>query len=53
MTDRALRGHNDEKATENPGLPTEARGGMVEMGGIEPDPRNKAPNSLTDGFCAT
>lgn len=29
----ALRGHNDEKATENLGLPTEARGGMVESRG--------------------
>ena len=29
----ALRGHNDEKATENLGLPTEARGGMVEFTG--------------------
>ena len=29
----ALRGHNDEKATENLGLPLEARGGMVEFTG--------------------
>ena len=41
----ALRGHNDEKATENLGLPTEARGGMVEMGGIEP-PSNGRPRIL-------
>ena len=34
------RGQTDEKTTENPGLPTEARGGMVEMGGIE----TRAPN---------
>lgn len=53
MTDRALRGHNDEKATENPGLPTDARGGMVEMGGIEPDPHNHAGIPLMRGFCAT
>ena len=30
---------------ENPGLPTEARGGMVEMGGIEP-PSNGRPRIL-------
>ena len=41
----ALRGHNDEKATENLGLPLEARGGMVEMGGIEP-PSNGRPRIL-------
>ena len=29
----------------NPGLPTEARGGMVEMGGIEP-PSNSRPRIL-------
>ena len=37
----ALRGHNDEKATENLGLPLEARGGMVEMGGIETEAPNR------------
>ena len=30
---------------EDPGLPTEARGGMVEMGGIEP-PSNGRPRIL-------
>lgn len=37
----------------NPGLPAEARGGMVEMGGIEPDPHDYASIPLMCGFCAT
>ena len=41
------------KTEKTPGFQRKPGVGIVEMGGIEPDPHNRAGRPLMRGFCAT